>query len=159
MSRMNVYAEPGEYDFTQSELAGWFDPSKADHWDDSDYNGNGSGGTGRGTGLWRTAQGRWVSETWSRWQDEPSHACTFTTPEQAREWLLRNDEDEAAAKYFGEVEEERGPGRPSIGEQVCFTIPADDLAEIDAIAGRDGLARSAALRNAVSSYIAIREHH
>ena len=42
MGRMNVYAEPGKHDYTEPELAGWFDSSKADHWDDSDYNGNGS---------------------------------------------------------------------------------------------------------------------
>jgi hypothetical protein len=153
MSRMNVYAEPGEYDFTQPELAGWFDPGKASHWDDSDYNGNGSLGTGRGTGLWRTAQGRWVSETWSRWQDEPRHACTFTTPQQAREWLLRNDEDAAVAEYFGDVEEERGPGRPSIGEQVCFTVPAEDLALIDNMAKQGGRGRSEVLRNAVAAFV------
>ena len=153
MSRMNVYAETGEYDLTEPELAGWFDWSKASHWDDSDYNGNGSLGTGRGTGLYRTAQGRWVSETWSRWQGEPRHACTFTTPEQAREWLLRNDEDAAVAEHFGEIEEERGPGRPKVGEQVCFTVPAADLGIIDALVERDGSSRSAVLRRAVAAFV------
>jgi hypothetical protein len=153
MSRMNVYAEPDEYGTIQSDLTGWFDLSKADHWDDSDYNGNGSLGTGRGTGLWRTAQGRWVSDIWSRWQDEPSHACTFTTPEHARDWLLRNDEDAAVSKYFGEIEEERGPGRPKVGEQVCFTVPADDLAIIDNLAKQGGKGRSEVLRNAVAAFV------
>ena len=153
MSRMNVYAEPDEFGADQAELTGWFDPAKADHWDDSDYNGNGSLGTGRGSGLWRTAQGRWVIDIWSRWQGEPSHACTFITPEEARDWLLRNDEDADAAKYFGEVEEERGPGRPGIGEQVCFTVPTEDLALIDSMAKQNGTGRSAALRNAVAAYV------
>lgn len=151
---MNVYAEPDEYGTMQSDLAGWFDLSKADHWDDSDYNGNGSLGTGRGTGLYRTTQGRWVSDVWSRRQGGPSHACTFTTPEHAREWLLRNDEDAAVAEHFGEIEEERGPGRPKVGEQVCFTVPAAHLAAVDAFAERENLTRSAVLRLAVAHFAA-----
>ena len=144
MSRINVYTEGDEYD--SGTLAGHFDSTKASHWDDSDYNGNGSHGTGRGEGIYRTAQGRWVKDIWSRWQGEPRHACTFIDAEDAREWLLRNHEDEAVTKYFGPIEEERGPGRPEIGAAVHVRLGDDLLAQLDACASDRGQSRAEAVR-------------
>ena len=144
MTRINVYTEGDEYE--SGTFAGWFDSSKASHWDDSDYNGNGSHGTGRGEGIYRTSQGRWVKEIWSRWQGEPRHACTFIDAEDAREWLLRNHEDEAVAEYLGEIEEERGPGRPRIGGEVLVRLGDDLLGELDAHASEYGQNRAEAIR-------------
>jgi hypothetical protein len=101
MSRVNVY-EDGVRD---AKLTGWFDTAAAENWRDQDHNGNGSGGTGRGTALWHTSQERWVLENWTSWQDERS-TYQFIEPEQAREWLIRNEEDSAVARYFGPLEEE-----------------------------------------------------
>ena len=144
MNRTNVYAS--------AELAGWFDYDKAERWSDEDYNHNGSGGTGRGQAVIRTAQGRWILQHWTLWQDEDSRH-EYITDEAAREWLLRNDEDAAVAKYFGEIEEERGPGRPKVGEQVCFTVSPEDLALIDNMAKQGGKGRSEVLRNAVAAFV------
>jgi hypothetical protein len=153
MSRINVYSWPDEDDYlAKPELLGWFDSAKADRWTDRDYNGNGSGGTGRGQAVYRTAQGRWVLSNWSNWQGE-ANSYTFIEPEQAQEWLLRNDCDDAVAEHFGEIEEERGPGRPKVGEQVCFTVPAGDLALIDNMAKQGGKGRSEVLRNAVAAFV------
>lgn len=154
MARINVYSWPDEDDYlTKPELLGWFDSSKADRWTDGDYNGNGSLGTGRGEALFRTAQGRWVKQIWSNWQGE-TNKHTFIEPDEAREWLLRNGMDDAVARYFGEIEEERGPGRPKVGEQVCFTVPADVLTDLDAIVQRDNTSRSAVLRRAAIALVA-----
>ena len=154
MSRINVYGHNDEWDYEGTRtLEGWFDSSKADRWTDADYNGNGSGGTGRGQAIWRTAQGRWVMQNWSAWQGEEGR-FEFTTPEAAREWLLSNDNDDAVAEHFGEIEEERGPGRPKVGEQVCFTVPPEDLALVDAIVESDSSTRSAVLRRAVAAFVA-----
>lgn len=54
---------------------------------------------------------------------------------------------------FGPVEEERGPGRPKVGEQVCFTVPSTHLALLDAMAEQQGVGRSFILRAAVASYV------
>jgi len=172
MSRVNVYKTYYDDldDYTDSEttevLAGWFDPTKAEVFEqDKRWDGNNMVGVITGSQwideyLYRTKGGRWVlNHDAHRYRGGPD-TYQFLTDAQAKDWLLRSEcNDDAVERFFGEIEEEHGPGRPGIGEQVCFTIPADDLAEIDAIAGRDGLARSATLRNAVSSYIAIREHH
>jgi hypothetical protein len=40
----------------------------------------------------------------------------------------------------------RGRGRPSIGERVEFTCPADELAQIDRLAARHEIPRAEAIR-------------
>lgn len=103
--RVNVTSGDGEL--------GWFDGSKADWWTDRDHDNHGAGGVGRGESVVRTAAGRWVLEHWTIWQGETDR-YEYIDSEQAREWLLRHSEDEAVTEYFGEIEEERGPGRPPI---------------------------------------------
>jgi hypothetical protein len=140
MSRINVYAAD-EYGDPGTEFVGWFNLDKAESWVDRDYE-----RTGYGTGLYRTSQGRWVF-------DGETGRCMYITPDEAREWLLANKQDDAVERYFGEIEEERGPGRPRVGEQVCFTAPAGDLAAADAIAEQDGISRSAVMRAALAAYV------
>jgi hypothetical protein len=142
MSRINVYGP-------DNTLAGWFDPVKAARWTDADHNGNGSGGTGRGQAIYRTAGGRWVMEQWTLWQGESSYR-EFTDPGTAREWLLRNGYDEDAAKHFGDIEEERGPGRPRIGGEVLLRLGDDLLTGVDAYAGGRALSRAEAVRSLLS---------
>jgi hypothetical protein len=126
-------------------LAGYFDHDKAGYWTDRDHNGNGSGGTGRGEAVYRTAQGRWVLERWTRWQGE-ANRCVFITPEGACEWLLRNYEDQAVTRYFGELDDERGPGRPKIGGILPVRLGDDLLAHLETYAAEQGKGRAEVIR-------------
>jgi hypothetical protein len=150
MDRINVYSYPAEEEsFGETTLAGWFDGDKALRWDDADYNGNGSGGTARGQAVNRTSGGRWVLEHWTRWQNERSR-YEFISDEAAREWLLRNGCDKAVAEHFGDIEEERGPGRPTIGEPINIRL-GDLLGRVDAFATAAGQTRAEAIRELVTA--------
>lgn len=177
MQRINVYAIEDdliEDDFhdgygydphigyrqpAKPELAGWFDLDKATkfhedtEWDGSNHISVATGSQWDHEMLIRTAQGRWVLNTYSNRQGV-METYRFISDNDAREWLLRNDGDREVRQYFGEIEEERGPGRPSIGEQVCFTVPADVLAELDAQVERENSTRSALLRRATIAFVA-----
>jgi len=156
MARINVYTTISEddYGFEAPELTGWFDSAKAEGWDDRDYNGNGSGGTGRGQGIWRTAGGKWVLEHWSAWQGEAS-TYTYISGAEARDWLLRNKEDEAVEKYFGDIpeEEDRRVGRPEIGESINFRPGGELLAMVNDYAQRRDITRAEALRRLVTEAV------
>jgi hypothetical protein len=152
VSRINIYEQIDyDADWTRSDekpaLLGWFESTKADRWSDRDYNGNGSGGTGRGQAVWHTAQGKWVLENWTAWQNE-SNTYAYITADEAREWLLRNDEDEAVKANFGEVaeEEDRRPGRPAVGDAINFRPGDERLVKIDAYAQARNLSRAEAMR-------------
>ncbi len=128
-------------------LLGWFDAAKAERWTDADYSGNGSGGTGRGQAINRTAGGKWILENWTIWQGESS-TYAYITPGEAHDWLLRNHEDGAAAKYFGEIagEEDRRPGRPEVGGAVHVRL-GELLGRVDAFAAEHGdITRAGAIR-------------
>lgn len=163
MKRINVYSQPDEYGTFGSadagpELLGWFDPDKATRfgedteWDGSNHISVATGSQWDHEALLRTAQGRWVLSTYSNRQGV-MNTYRFISDNDAREWLLRNNSDDEAAKYFGPVGEERGPGRPKVGEQVCFTVSAEDLAIIDNMAKQGGKGRSEVLRNAVAAFV------
>jgi hypothetical protein len=155
MSRVNIYAHPGEYGYdSEAKLAGWFDIAKAEHWTDRDCNGNGSGGTGRGQAVYRTSGGKWVLCNWSAWQGEDNR-YEYIEAEDARDWLLRNDFDSAVTKYFGELaeEEDRRPGRPPVGEPVNVRL-GDQQAAVDAYAAQNGQSRAEAVRELVSKALA-----
>lgn len=147
MARINVYSS----DYERSTLEGWFESSKADFWSDRDWNGDGSQGTGRGQTIWRTAQGRWVLENWTRWQGE-SDSYRYIDADEAREWLLKNNRDDIVEKYLGEIEEETGPGgardgagRPEIGPAINIRLPQTLIDDIDA-ARREDESRAGAIR-------------
>lgn len=153
MSRANIY-EPSTDEYSPAKRVGHFDTSKADFWTDADYNGNGSGGTGRGQGLYRTAGGKWVLCHWSSWQNE-SDTYAYASDDEAREWLLRNHEDEAVAKHFGPLaeEEDRRPGRPKIGGEVLVRLGDDLIAMVDAYAEQRRINRSEAIRRLVTDAV------
>lgn len=156
MNRINVYEKIGEGDlgYVTPKLAGWFDWDKAARWSDADYNGNGSGGTGRGQAVILTAQGKWVLENWTRWQSE-SDRYEYISGGDAREWLLRNNEDEAVDQHFGEIseEEDRRGGRPEIGAPVHVRL-GDLLGKVDEYAGAQGVSRAEAVRRLVETGLA-----
>lgn len=149
MARINVYRYPDDSDyFAEAVRVGHFDSGKALRWHDADHNGNGSGGIGRGQAVWRTSGGRWVLEHWTSWQGERDR-YEFITDEAAQEWLLSNDCDKAVAEHFGEIEEERGPGRPAIGEAINFRV-GNLLGALDAHAKERGTSRSKMIRRYIA---------
>lgn len=104
-------------------------------------------GANRGQILYRTASGRYVLETWSAWQNEET-TYRFISADEARDWLILDGEDDLVEQWFGE-QEETGPGRPEIGNEVKVSL-GDLLPRVDA-ARRDGESRSAAIRRLLES--------
>lgn len=170
MARTNVYRyydKNDDYDLYEEHgdkvLDGWFDPDKAEAYDESTtWNGNNhisdaTGGQWEHEILYRTKSGRWVLHHWSQWQGTiPTYR--FVTDEQAREWLLRCGHDEAVARHFGDVEEERGPGRPEIGPAFSLRFPTDMLERLDARAKDAGTSRAAMIRRAVEEMLSREEN-
>lgn len=99
---------------------------------------------GRGQGLYRTAQGRWVLRTWSNWVKE-SDTYTYASDTDARDWLLFNEYNAEVKEYFGEPEQERGPGRPEVGGKISVSL-GDVLEPLDAYAKQNSVSRAEALR-------------
>jgi hypothetical protein len=155
MGRINVYRYATDA-FEETEHAGWFSEDSATRYSEAtDWNGNNH--ISRNTGsqweheeLYRTAQGRWVLGRYSNWQGTlPSHE--YVTDDVARQWLMRNDEDGAVKQWFGEIEEERGPGRPEIGPAVNMRFPQAQLDAIDARAKTEGVSRAEMIRRLIGS--------
>lgn len=162
MSRVNVYAVHGEHDYNQApaELLGWFDPAKAEcfeqdkNWDGSNMVGVMSGSQWVDEYLYRTKGGRWVrNHDATRYCNGPD-TYEFLTDEQARDWLLRSgNHDDAVGRFFGEVEEEKGPGRPGIGGAVHVRLGDGNLSRVDAWAGAEGISRAEWVRRAVEDAV------
>jgi hypothetical protein len=156
MTRVNVYAAPEESGYGEKpELLGWFDPEKAEEfeedrdWDGSNFISAATGSQFAHQSLYRTAGGRWVLHEWSQWQGSlPS--WQFLADSRAREWLLENKRDEAAERFFGEVEEEKGPGRPEIGPAINVRL-GNLLTAVDAYAEANGIKRAEAVRRLVAA--------
>jgi hypothetical protein len=148
MNRINVYDE------TNTTLAGWFDLDKAELIkEDTDWDGNNHVSVHTSDQfdhqcLYRTAGGLWVLNNYSQWQGrKPSYQ--FIDDEAAKTWLLVNGSDDLVLKYFGEIEDERGPGRPGIGKPVATRFEDDMLARIDARASERGKSRADTIRDLV----------
>jgi Ribbon-helix-helix protein, copG family len=166
MTRINVYShddplvtwddDPSERNAAQ--LLGWFDYDKAEkihedtEWDGSNHISVATGSQWDHEMLLRTAQGRWVLKTYSNRQGVMDSYC-FVNDGEAREWLLRNNDDENAAKHFGPVEEERGPGRPKVGGKALISIGDDLLSQVDAYAKENGQSRAEVVRTAVAEFL------
>ena len=82
---------------------------------------------------------------WSQWQGRPE-TYRFITDAEAQTWLLKNENDEAAERFFGEIEDERGPGRPEIGPVIQVRLPEELLERVDALAGQTGASRAETIR-------------
>lgn len=134
---------------------GFFTRESAQVWDgDTRWDGSNNidinVGANRSQKLYRTAQGRWVLGTWSQWANEDD-LYVYTDDTGARDWLLFNDHDDAAEKYFGDIEEERGPGRPEVGSAVHVRL-GDLVAQVDAWAKEHGVkSRADAIRQLVTT--------
>lgn len=139
-------------------LVGWFDIDKATAYEE-DTEWDGSNRISKATGsrwdhqiLYRTAKGRWVLHCWSQWQGS-TPTYEFVTDEAAREWLIAQNEDAAVEEHFGELEEERGPGRPEVGGAVHLRL-GDLLPKLDARAKEMGVARAEAARRLLAEALA-----
>jgi hypothetical protein len=152
MDRTNIFAAHDD-----KRIIGWFDwDAIKGRWSDRDYNNNGSHGTGRGEEVILTAGGKWVMNHWTAWQGESS-TRVYMTADDARDWLLRNNEDNAVEEHFGELagEEDRRPGRPEIGGRITTAIGDDLLGAVDAYAQSRGIKRADAVRQLVSAGLAV----
>lgn len=137
MARVNVYHDG---------KLGWFDPAKAERFTEATW-WNGSVHISKATGsqwdsqaVYRTKGGRWVLRCWSRRQGE-GESYRFISDEEAKKWLLENEEDEAVQRYFGEIEEERGPGRPAVGPVLNVRLTEEQRDKLKALAdGGESLA-------------------
>ena len=146
MNRVNVY------DPETRELVGWFDIDAAEKFSEDTYF-DGSNMISKATGsqraheaLYRTKGGRWVLNCWwSQWQGS-RETYEFISDDEAREWLIAQNEDVAVERYFGELEDERGPGRPEIGPTIQVRLPEDLLAQIDAKAEAENVSRAEMVR-------------
>ncbi|MFC9436888.1 CopG family transcriptional regulator [Nocardia sp. NPDC057030] len=146
------YPAPGDYESPRKRV-GFFDPSKALKWSDKeDYSDTGSGGVGAGQAVLLTAKGRWILQHWTLWQGQGDRH-EYITGDQAREWLLDNNFPEAVAEYFGEVEEEDGPGRPAIGKGSTLRLGDELTALADQRAEADNISRAELIRRAVRHYL------
>lgn len=166
MARTNVYIYPNIDDdfgaWAESEgrpvLAGHFDLDKAERfkedteWDGSNHRSLATGIWYRHEALYRTAGGRWVKNWWSQWQGE-TETWTFVTDKDAEQWLLLNGHDEAVERFFGEIPEEVGPGRPEIGPPVNVRL-GEHLTGVDAYAKEFGISRAEAVRRLVAAGLA-----
>jgi len=164
MERINVYRRYSEDDYYQESqaaysmgrefrpaLEGWFDYDAAvkfaeeTDWDGSNHISVNTGSQWDHETLLRTAGGRWVLRTHSNRQGVMD-GYQFVSDEIAKDWLLRNHADDIVEHYFGEVEQERGPGRPAIGEPVHVRL-GDLVNQVDAYASENGLdSRAEAIR-------------
>ena len=144
MSRINVT------DPETGGLAGWFDGEnakrypEATRWDGCNNVSVVTGNPYNHQALMRTAQGRWVRNTWSAWQGA-YETHEFITPEEARDWLLLNEysTQTIAAVTAVAVPDESGPSpQPDPVFQVV-ELTADQAAGLAAelLAGRGGRVR------------------
>lgn len=162
MTRINITEMTDDYGNPRRRVVGWFNPESAEKFtekrhafDDANLAGVHLRDQNRGQVLYHTAGGRWVLMQWSRWQGE-SDVWTFVSDEQAREWLIANEEDdETIERLFGErVEPERGPGRPEIGPPTPIRLPEEMIGRLDEIASQRGTSRAAVIRDIIGEYLA-----
>lgn len=161
MTRINVYetVDLDDHLTGQRRLAGHFDRDKATafyedtRWDGEDNISVVTGSEWDHERLYRTARGRWVLHTWT--QRAPfSETYEYIIDSAARDWLLRNELDGDVEEYFGEIEEEVGPGRPGIGKPVLVRLGDELITKADERAAADDISRAELIRRAVAQYVA-----
>jgi hypothetical protein len=136
---------------------GWFNDDQAEQvegrreWDGSNM-ADVHAGANRWQTLYRTKRGQYVLRRESAWQTEQT-TYEFVSDEDARDWLLRNESDEEVERWFGEIEEEKGPGRPEIGPAIRVRLGEELTARVDA-ARVDGESRAAAIRRLLTAALA-----
>lgn len=129
----------------------WFDRNAAERfgeptrWDGNNHRGVISGLQIGFECLYRTKGGRWVRYYDASSEFNGPEYYEFITDEVARTWLLRANQDDAVERFFGELEEEKGPGRPEVGPATSVRLGEELTAKVDA-ARQAGESRAAAIR-------------
>lgn len=158
MTRIHIYTtdEFGE----NRTLEGWFDTAKATCYEaDREFDGNNmisviTRSQWIDEYLYRTPGGRWVLNHDSTRCNNGPDTYQFITDAEAREWLIRSGKnDDAVNELFGEIEEERGPGRPEVGKPINWRPGDDLLPRIDAHAKALGMSRADFLREIVTKAV------
>lgn len=158
MHRINVYDYTDDGYLTSDRLAGWFDADAAtDYAEQTRWDGNNHISVPTGSQwdhelLYRTKSGRWVLGRWSQRQGTAA-TCEFIDGDRAKDWLLANDWDDAAAEHFGPIEDEHGPGRPEIGPAINIRLPGPLLTAVDTWAQAHDLTRAAAIRTLLAAQL------
>ncbi len=140
------------------EVQGWFTVDKAEkfsegtRWDGNNHISLATGSQWDHEALYRTAGGRWVIYFYSQWQGRADH-YRFVDDEQALEWLIKNkEEEEKYSKYFPRgIDEERGPGRPPVGDVVQVRFDPAKIKMLDALARDEETSRAEMIRRLVDA--------
>ena len=148
------------YHTPDSDLA-WFERDKATlvatdetEWDGNNHISRATRSQWIREDLYRTAGGAWVilRDNHDTRTVPPGPTWHGITPDEAQAWLRKQDLHELADTEF-EAVEERGPGRPEIGERICVRLPPALLADVDRIAAESGSTRPDVIRIALSEWI------
>jgi hypothetical protein len=137
----------------------WFDRDAAERFDEGTrWDGNNHRGVISGLQigfecLYRTKGGRWVRYYDASSEFNGPQFYEFITDDEARTWLLQADKDDAVEQYFGEIEEEKGPGRPEVGPATNVRLGEELTAKVDA-ARQEGESRAAAIRRLLTAALA-----
>lgn len=165
MTRVNVTGVIGSDEFDQPTIGvvGWFDVAKATDyheatmWDGNNNISNVTGSQWEHELLYRTAKGRWVLHSWSQYTSGNPPAYHFVEADTARQWLIAQEHDEAVTEHFGELEDERGPGRPEVGGPIHVRL-GDLVPKLDAWAIERCISRAEAVRQIVSARLTGSSH-
>lgn len=139
---------------------GWFDRDTAESFDEG-TRWNGQNHVSLHTSdkfdhqiLYRTAEGRWVLRGWSQRDGRPD-TYEWIGDDRARDWLILSGNDEAAERHLGDIEPERGPGRPAIGPPITVRFPADVLEVLDATAKAEDITRAEFIRRRMARSLGV----
>lgn len=129
--RISIYAtDPDQHGMKTVE--GWYDPDavtvdldEARDFDGHSHIGRSSSMKINRQNLVRTSGGRWVLTTDRRPEFNGPLERVFVTDEQARQWLLVNDHEETAEKWFGPIGDEHASLR-TLGERLAAAQAALD---------------------------------
>ncbi len=106
--------------------------------------------------LYRTAEGRWVLYALHR-ETDYTYTNEFVSDDTARAWLESHGYTDAAAEDAADSNDDRGPGRPTVGGRVAVSLGDDLLARVDAAAAADATTRAATLRRLLATALTVHD--
>lgn len=125
MSRITITEDINDIAPGQTpRVLGWFESSKARYFPMARRYSDGNDRT-TGTDIVRTAQGRWVSADWSRWEGGKT-TYRYIDEQHVRDWFLMWDMEEEYRECFGPIPEEAGPTSPGAATHACDELCGDD---------------------------------
>lgn len=156
MAKITVRDEHGE-------VEGWFTEDKAlkftedASWDGSNWISAATGSQWTHEDLYRTAGGRWVLHWWSQ-ESGVLGGYRFIDEDDALKWLLANryEEDDISKHFSRGIDEERGPGRPPVGDVVQVRFDPAKIKMLDALARDEETSRAEIIRRLVNAGIRAR---